>query len=136
MIKVHRHITGAGIRSLIYMTCNRFVIALTFILLADRLFIKDEVTPFISFSFAFTSILYAALAWIAYMRLDGVFLPRLFMKRMHFKKKPQRTYGDMIDYVDEEPVSFDDLDDDEKDACCFFADAFCFAVFLILSFIV
>ena len=39
----------------------------------------------------------------------------------------------MIDFVNEDVVSFDDLEDDEKDACRMAADLICGAVFLLLT---
>ena len=79
---------------------------------------------------------FVLLAWIAWLRLDGVRLPKLMMKRVNIRKKPVRSYGDMIDYIDEQPVTFDDLDDAEKDVCCLLSDLACAAVFLVVSFII
>ena len=71
---------------------------------------------------------------IAWLRLDGVKLPKVMMLRINPRKKPARMYGDMIDYVDEQPqVAFEDLDDGEKDVCILGADLFCCAAFLVLS---
>ena len=42
----------------------------------------------------------------------------------------------MMDYTDEEIVSFDELEDDEKDICSLLANLICFVLFLILSFVV
>ena len=68
------------------------------------------------------------------LRLDGMKLPKLTMLRVNPRKKPARSYGDMIDYVDEKPpVTFEDLDDAEKDLCILLADLICCALCAFLS---
>jgi len=123
------------VRPIIYMTTTRFLLALVVVLLYER-FVTNLRPDFRMFGFTFAGVFFALLAWIAYLRFDGLRMPKLFMKRVNIKKKPMRTYGDMIDYVDEEPpVSFDDLQDEEKDICCFFADLICCVAFIALSFL-
>ena len=39
-------------------------------------------------------------------------------------------------YIDEQPVTFDDLDDAEKDVCCLLSDLACAAIFVVVSFII
>lgn len=123
----------SSVRPLIYMTCNRFVISLALSLLADRLIRHSPSLPFLSYLFTFLCVLFGLLAWIAYLRFDGIRLPKPFMKRFHFKKKPMRTYGDIADHTDDPITTFDDLEDDEKDACCFTADIICCAAYLLLA---
>ena len=113
--KIRAIYNRALLRPMIYMATNRFLIALILLLLG---------------------VCFVLLAWIAWLRLDGVRLPKLMMKRVNIRKKPVRSYGDMIDYIDEQPVTFDDLDDAEKDVCCLLSDLACAAVFLVLSFII
>lgn len=133
MRKFRENWSRSVIRPLIYMVFTRFLLALTAALLAD--FFINSMSPVRQYAFALMAALFAALAWIAYLRLDGVKLPKAFMKRVHIRKKPARTYGDMIDHTDEEIDSFDDLDDGEKDVCCLVADGICCLMFLVLSFL-
>ena len=64
--------------------------------------------------------------------MDGIRLPKLLMLRVNPRKKPSRMTGDMIDYVDEQPmVAFEDLDDEEKDLCILIADLVCALVCLV-----
>ena len=80
---------------------------------------------------------FALLAVIAWLRLDGVKLPKLMMMRVNPSKKPSRMYGDMIDYIEERPgISFDELDEQEKDLCILAADVFCFLIFLMIGFFI
>lgn len=120
---------------MIYLFISRFLIALTVALLYARFANGQHTDALRSGAFTFMGILFILLGWIAYLRLDGVSLPKPFMKRLHYHKKPMRTYGDMIDYTDEPIVSFDDLEDDEKDICCLCGDAACAVIFLVLSFL-
>ena len=125
------------VRPWIYTSFSRFLLALTIALLMDVLIPHSEAFPFKMYVFMFLGILFAVLAWIAYLRLDGVRLPKLMMKRVNIRKKPSRGAGDMIDYVDEQPpVTFEELEEDEKDVCILWADLACFAVFTLLSFLV
>ena len=131
--KIRENWSRAIVRPLISMVFTRFLLALTAALLAD-FFIKS-MAPVRQYAFALLAVLFIALAWIAYLRMDGVNLPKAFMKRVHIRKKPTRTYGDLIDHTDDEIESFDDLEDGEKDVCCLFADAICCGAFLLLSLI-
>ncbi len=124
-------------RPWIYTSFSRFLLALTAALLMDLLIPHPETLNFKMYVFMFLGILFAALAWIAYLRLDGVRLPKLMMKRVNIRKKPARGAGDMIDYVDEQPpITFEDLEENEKDVCILWADLACFVVFTLLSFLV
>lgn len=125
------------IRPLIYATFTRFILALAAALLID-FFLGPKVgrdlreNAFLLFAF-----LFALMAVIAWLRLDGLHLPKFMMLRIHPRKKPTRTYGDIADYLDEQPVvTFEELEDDEKDVCLLCADVICCVLFLIASLIV
>lgn len=122
------------LRPFIYMTFTRFILSLAAVLLVDFFFSPGAGRSLKSAAFLLGGALYAVLAWIAYLRLDGVKLPKIMMLRVNPRKKPSRMYGDMIDYVDEQPlVSFEELDDAEKDICILGADVVCCAVFAVVS---
>ena len=120
------------LRPMLYMTLTRFLLALTAALLWNH-FLNASALPMRAYACLFLGVFFAALTWIAYLRLDGVKLPKLMMHRVNIRKKPTRAYGDMADYTDEPVISFDELEDAEKDVCCLAADAFCCLVFVILS---
>ena len=125
------------LRPFIYMTFTRFILALAAILLADFFLSPGAGRSLKSAFFLLGGVLFALLAWIAWLRLDGVKLPKIMMMRVNPRKKPSRMYGDIIDYVDEQPqVAFEDLDDDEKDLCILGADLFCCVVFAAVSLLV
>lgn len=127
-IQLEKHM----IRPFVYMTFTRFILALTAALLIEH-FINDPLRDISAYAFVFFGIFFAVLAWIAYLRLDGIKLPKFMMKRVNLSKKPAIKYGDMIDYTDEEIVSFEDLEDEEKDVCILLADIICAALFLLIS---
>ena len=104
------------LRPLIYKTFTRFVLALTVALLWDNYVRLDPMIPRKMFAFFFLSVYFVLCAWLVH--------------------DPVHTYGDMMDYTDEEIVSFDELEDDEKDICSLLANLICFVLFLILSFVV
>ena len=119
------------LRPMIYMAFTRFVLSLFAILLLDFFLAPNAGRPIKSTLFLLGAAFYAVLALIAWLRLDGLKLPSLLMMRVNPRKKPSRMYGDMIDYIDEKPeISFEELDDREKDLCILAADFFCFIVFL------
>ena len=122
------------LRPFIYMTFTRFLLALCLLLLINFFYSKEAGRPILSTVMVLGGVVFAILAWIAYLRLDGIKLPKFMMLRVNLRKKPTRMYGDIIDYVDEQPqVTFEELSDAEKDICILGADLFCCAAFVIVS---
>ena len=129
-LRLERHM----IRPAIYHGATKFGVAMLAALLWHR-FANPSNLSLNTHGFFFLSVFFVLLAWLTYLRSDGLRMPRLkldFLKKL--KKKPMRSFGDMADYIDEEVVSFDELDDDEKDTCRFIADIACALIFLVLSF--
>lgn len=122
------------LRPFIYMTFTRFLLALCLLLLINFFYSKEAGRPILSTVMVLGGVVFAILAWIAYLRLDGIKLPKFMMLRVNPRKKPTRMYGDIIDYVDEQPqVTFEELSDAEKDICILGADLFCCVMFVIVS---
>ena len=120
------------LRPMIYMTFTRFILALFITLLADFFISQNAGHSVKKTGFFICAFVFALLAVITWLRLDGVRLPQLMMMRINPSKKPSRMYGDMIDHIEERPgIAFDDLDDREKDLCILAANLFCFVVFLL-----
>lgn len=125
------------LRPLIYAAFVRLVLGLFVGLLADFFLRESAGRDLRSDAFLVLALLFALMAVIAWLRLDGVRLPKPMMLRINPRKKPTRTYGDIADHLDETPmVDYDDLDDEEKDICLLSADLFCFAAFLAAAAIV
>ncbi len=135
--KKRRRLERHMIRPFIYLVFTRFLLGLALGLLADfflRPMLKRDLREP---AFLILALLFGLMAVIAWMRMDGLKLPKLMTLRLGPRKKPVRTYGDIPDHLDEEPVvTFEDLEDEEKDFCLLAADALCALLFLIAAIIV
>lgn len=123
------------IRPFIYMTFTRFILSLFIVLMIDFFLAPSVGRDLRETLFSLGAVIFLACGWIAWLRLDDIRLPKFMMLRLNPRKKPSKMlYGDMIDYVDERPpVTFEDLEDEEKDVCIGGADLLCFILFLLIA---
>lgn len=122
------------LRPLIYMTASRFMTALIFLLVIIR-FLKNGPTP--AMAAGFLAALFALFAYLVYLRMDGLRIPRMKHFKTKKKKEPVVTASSMNDHIDDEaPVSFDELEEDERDFISFVSSAVNFAIFTALSFLI
>lgn len=132
--RIKKYMQRHMLRPVIYKTFTRFILALTASLLWNEFVNVKGILSMKAFAFLFFGVFFLALAWIAYLRLDGIRLPDFMKARpARGKKRKGFLYGDIADYTDERIVSFDELEDDERDVCCLAADLICAAAFFILS---
>ena len=125
------------VRPFVHMAFTRGVLALAAALLLDFFLRPSAGRDLREDLFLLSAALFALLAFVAYLRLDGLKMPRLLALRVNPRKKRSRMYGDMADYLEDSPDPvFEDLEDDEKDACLIAADLVCCAGFLIASLLV
>ena len=116
------------LRPTIYMTFTRLALGLCAALLADHFLSARAGRDLRGLLFLLLAVLFALLAWLAFLRLDGVRMPRWLSLRPSLQKKPPRG-GDLIDWVDEEPgPAFSELEDREKDLCLLIARVVCSAL--------
>lgn len=120
-------------RPIAHMVFTRAILGLAAALLWNEFVNIESALSMRTFAFLFLGVFLLVMAWMAYLRLDGVKAPVLDKHLFEWKKKPKRIRGDLIDFVDEDVVSFDDLERDEKDFCRLVANILCGAAFLILS---
>lgn len=121
------------IRPLVYMSAYRLMVSLIFLLAVHR-FVPNGPAP--GMIAAFLAMLFALFAFLVYLRMDGLRIPRMKYIRPKSKKDPLRNFGDMSDYTDQEPaVTFEELETEEKDLCSFLSNMINLAVFLVLSFV-
>ena len=80
-------------------------------------------------------LLFVLFAFLAWLRLDGLKIPQLKLPRVK-KKDPPFLAGSMADHINDEIVSFDDLDPEEQNVCVLLADLVLAAVCLILAAVV
>lgn len=135
MLKKFRKIWNRELwQPLVNKAFTRLVLALAASLLWNE-FVNGGLLSMRAYAFLFFGVLFAVAAWMSYLRLDGIRAPQFDKLLFDWKRKPKRTYGDMIDYVDEKPVDFEELEEDEKCLCLLLADAVCSVIFLVLSLI-
>ena len=123
------------IRPLIYKFFTRGILALFAAQLVH--FFAPADSGFASFSnlslgLGFLFLLFSFLAWL---RLDGLKIPMLKLPRIK-RKDPPFLAGNMADHMDDEIVSFDDLDPDEQNICVLLADILLAVLCLLLSAVV
>ena len=122
------------LRPIIYLAAFRTMVALIFFLLVDRFVANGPRADMIC---TFLAVVFALLSYLVYLRMDGLRIPR--MKYIRPKKKADviRNMSDMTDHIDEElGVTFDELEQDEKDFCSLMANGINLVIFLVASFLV
>ena len=121
------------LRPLIYLTAYRLMAGMIILLALARL-VKNGPAP--SMVAGFLTAAFALLAYLVYLRMDGLRVPRMKYIRPKKKADPLRHASSMADYADEDPgVSFDELEDNEKDFCSLMANLIGLAVCLATSFL-
>ncbi len=122
---------GYMVRPVVHMAFTRGVLALAVSLLLDYFLRPSAGRDLREDLFLLFAALFALLAFVAFLRLDGLKLPQILTLRVNPRKKRSRMYGDMADYLEDTPDPvFEDLEDEEKDACLIAADLACCALFL------
>lgn len=123
-------------RHCIYQAATRFGAGLLISFLWYR-FANPSGYDINTYAFFFMTVFFIILAWMTYLRLDGMRMPCLkmdFLKKIK-KKVVRSSYADMSDYTDEEIIPFDELEEDEKARVLLQANLLCAVLFLILSFL-
>ncbi len=123
------------IRPLIYKIFTRGILALFAAQLVH--FFAPANSGFSSFSNLSLGLglLFVLFTFLAWLRLDGLKIPQLKLPRMK-RKDPPFLAGSMADHINDEIVSFDDLDQEEQNACVLLADLALAAACLLLATVV
>lgn len=127
MKKVLSLYTREMIRPIIYKCVNKCAIALLIVLLWDRYVSRGALSAVRDGGFA-AGLVFFALAFVSYLRLDGVKIARPPKEPRKIRRPGSR---DMIDFVDEHIVTLDELDDEQQLACVLASNLFSGLVFLI-----
>lgn len=121
------------LRPLIYLAAFRLMVALIFLLVIVR-FVPNGPAP--AMVAAFLAMAFALLAYLVYLRMDGIRIPRVKYVRPKKKSDPMRYAASMTDHTDDEPgVSFDELEDEEKNFCSLAANLINLVIFFLASFL-
>ncbi len=117
----------------LYMTATRLMVGAIFLLVLTRFFLKGPSASLIS---GFLAVFFALCAYLIYLRMDGMRIPRMKFLRPKKKADPMRSAGDIADHMDDDvPVPFDELENEEKDLCSFLSAFVGAVVFTACSFL-
>lgn len=132
---LQKHFQRYMIRPVIYQTFTRLVMGLTAALLWNYLSNGISSIPLhIAWAFIAVGAFYTVMCWMAYLRLDGINAPKFDRSLFQRKNKPVITsYGDLSDHIDDELISFEELEPEEKDTCLLISNGVCALVFMITS---
>ena len=116
-------------RPTLYMTGRNLVIGIVLVLLWDRFLNPSNLSPLGHAGFCVGAVA-GMLAWFEYLHLDGF---AVHHQNENIRKKPKERHRskDIVDFVDEKIISYDELEKDEKAVCRFLSDLICAAVFMI-----
>ena len=120
------------VRPTVYRAFTRLVYGTTATLLID-FFIKDALRPIKSYGFTLCAALAALGAWLSYLRMDGMKLPRKPHIKLPKRKQPTFFYSDMAEHIDDELDNYDELEPEEQSLVLFVADLVAAAVFANIS---
>ena len=110
------------IRPIVTKTITRTLIGLVIVLLWDKYVNVERIgVSRLCFGLGAVGIILMAGAWFSYLHLDGLTPIDTAKKKFGVKNKKKKTKqsmgGDIADYLDEEIVSYEELDESEKAAC-------------------
>ena len=100
------------IRPLIYKVVTKSSIVFAICLIWDKFVNVSNFRSLTKDAFFVIGFIWMLFAWFQYLKLDGYTFQYIFREKQ--KKKKKHVQKDMVDFVDEEVVSFDELEDEEK----------------------
>lgn len=119
------------IRPIVYQCVTKISIAVVLALLWNQFINRSQLFHIVKDAFFVLAICFFALAWVQYLRFDGMRIHHLFEDKEKKKKKKRHRTKDIVDFADEKIISFDELEDDEKIVCRFIGDIICGFLFLV-----
>lgn len=102
------------IRPTLYLMAFKALVVVVLTLLWSRFI--DKGVRGVGFGFSTLGLILLCLSWFNYLSLDGVSIRHL-MEGWQKKKEKKARAHDMIDFVDENVVSFQELEKEEKTSC-------------------
>ena len=126
------------IRPIITKTVTKALIALAAVLVWDR-FANVETVGIsrLSIGLSAVGLILVLMSWFSYLHLDGLTPIDQILKPGRRKTKPARSRGgDIADYLDEEIIPYEDLEDDEKAVCRLVSYVLSGLILIVISFFV
>lgn len=138
MGKLKSYCKSYMVRPVIYRAFSKFMVGLVLILLWDRYINTDGLYTVSGFGFPILGVVLCLMAWLNYIKLDGIKVHGVDeVKKMMHKKlhdKPVRhAFHDMVDFVEEPIMPFDELEEDEQVFVSLASNLVSGGVFLVLS---
>ena len=99
-------------KAIVYKVIPRFVTGLVLALLWDRFLNTQKLFSMVQNVFFILGIIFFAMAWVNYLRLDGVKIPILGWKKK--ERKSRHPFKAIIEYTEEEPQGPLDENDELK----------------------
>ena len=119
--RLRENISREMIRPLVYKVFTRGILALFAAQLAHFFLPAGSALSSFSNLSLLLGFVFALCAFLAWLRLDGLRIPQLKLPRIKRKDPPFLT-GDMADHLDDDIVSFEELDPEEQNTCVLLAD--------------
>lgn len=120
------------LRPILYKLFTKLVVSVVVMTLWIRFVDLGGLRPSRVFAGSALAAIFGASAWLSFLRLDGVKLPRL-PSRKALTRIPKQSTADLTDHLDTQPESFDELLQDERDFAAFASSLILFVVFLIVG---
>ena len=119
------------VRPMIYKTVTKSVIVLVICLLWDRFVNVSSSMSLVKDAFFVVGFIWMLFAWFQYLKLDGYTVQYVFKDKR--KKKEKHVQRDIVDYVDEKIISFEELEEDEKTVVNMFSNLIAGGIFVVIS---
>ena len=119
------------IRPLIYKVLTKSSIILVICLLWNKFVNTSNVRSLTEDAFFVIGLIWVLFAWFQYLKLDGYTFQYVFRGKQKEKKKHMQK--DMVDFVDEEIVSFDELEDEQKVVVNMFSNLITGMIYVLIS---
>ena len=116
---------------MIYKTVTKSIIVLVICLLWDRFVNVSSSMSLVQDAFFVVGFIWMLFAWFQYLKLDGYTVQYVFKDKR--KKKEKHVQRDIVDYVDEKIISFDELEEDEKTVVNMFSNLITGGIFVVIS---
>lgn len=124
-------------KPIFYKSFYKFVLAMVPILLWDRFLNTNKHFGILDTGFFIAGTVYLMLAWMNYLRIDGMKVYGLNIFKVLFnssdKNDKQKKTGSMMDFVQQDIPDYDDLSEDDKLLAKFGANLFTGLVLVIVS---
>ena len=133
--RIRKHFDREMVRPLIYKTFTRGILALFAAQLAHFFLPAGGILSSFSNLSLLLGFVFTLSAFLAWLRLDGMKIPQFRLPRIKRKDPPFLT-GDMADHMDDDIVSFDELDPEEQNVCVLLADLLLAAACFLLAAVV